>query len=113
MAAIPKADALLAVCKALNPFFTFDLLRPAGNQQEPIPGVADVRIGDALKQLHFHDEKFGLHVIDFIFKTIVDECLAAGYVLTFSPAELVNDPVPAKIGDLVAEIRDASKKAKS
>jgi hypothetical protein len=111
MAAIPKANALLAVCKALNPFFNFDLVRESGNELKPVNGVKDVRIGDALKQLHFHDQRFGLHVIDFIFRTIVDDCRAAGYVLTFGPAQLVNDPVPVTVGDLAIIVRNGSRRA--
>lgn len=112
MAMIPKKTALLIVCRALNPFVNFDLLRPVpGGGQEPVPGVGNVRIGDVLLQLDFHDHKLGLHVIDFIVQTITSECLAAGYTIVFGPAQLVIPPVPVDIAEVVTRVRSGSEKA--
>ena len=86
---LPREKAVLIVCRALNPFVTFDLVRKTNKGVEPIDGAEEIRIKETLINLHMQDEKFGLHVIDFILSTIFDLCKQEGFSVTIGKGQLV------------------------
>jgi len=86
---LAEDDALLITCRALNPFVTFDLLQSVGGEVRPIPGAADVLIGELLITLAAQDDKFGLHTIDSIINTLFAECKREGFSVVVSKSKMV------------------------
>ena len=103
MARLPREQAVLIVCKALNPFVTFDLLVSTPDGVQPIPGAEDIGIKDLLSTLDMQDKKFGLHVIDSILNSIFDQCKQVGFAVGVGKGDLVSGDF-ATIGDLATRL---------
>lgn len=79
-------NALLIVCKNLNPFVTFDLLI---NDTTPTSDAQAVQIRDLFFNLNAQDQKFGQTVVNNILQGIVNDCRALGFKLVLGKAQLV------------------------
>lgn len=99
---ISPDDALLIVCKALNPFVDVKLL--VGGQ--PAPGANDIEIGKTMKTLLSHDQQNNEHSVDFILHDIVKGVQERGFSVALGKGELVNDF--NTIGELAEEIVNSS-----
>ncbi len=99
---ISPDDALLIVCKALNPFVDAKLL--VGGK--PVPGAAEIQIGKTMKTLLSHDQQNNEHAVDFLLHDIVKGVQEKGFSLALGKGELVNDF--DTIGELADEIVNSS-----
>jgi hypothetical protein len=95
---ISRKDALLIVCKALNPFVDAKLLTGG----KPVAKAEDIEIKKTLKTLLAHDQQNNEHSIDFILNKIAFDVQDAGFDLTLGKGQLVNDF--DTIGNLVTHI---------
>jgi hypothetical protein len=95
---ISRADALLIVCKALNPFVDSKLLKGG----RPAPGAESIQISKTMKTLLAHDQQNNEHSVDFILNKIVFDVQDKGFALTLGKGQLVNNF--ETVGDLVTHI---------
>jgi hypothetical protein len=100
---ISRSDALLIVCRALNPFVDSKLLQDG----QPAPGAESIQISKTMKTLLAHDQQNNEHAVDFILNKIVYDVQDKGFDLTLGKGQLVNNF--ETIGDLVTHIVRNSK----
>ena len=96
--------ALLIVCKAINPFVTFDLLV---DDQTPKPDVEKIKIADLFFNLNEQDKKFGHHVVEDILRNLVEACLTEGFNIVLGKGNLVKGDYPT-IRALAKSLRTGS-----